>query len=528
MPSPQFWSQSTQTRLSNSPEVNALLSGKRWKNSEISYSFPETDSVWSTSFSLGYGPNNGNGEPWHTDFQPLQDTDRAYFNNAVQQWGNVAHIDFIEIKETADSVGDIRAAYTSNENLTNTQAWAYEPADTAYAGDIWFNNNGSSSTEFWTPGSYEFMTVMHELGHAIGLKHPFEASDTNSTTLPASLDSRSYTIMSYSAHAGLNDTFFSYEPTSLMMLDISAIQYIYGANYEYNAGNDVYQYTDATPYHHTIWDGGGVDTIQYDGNQKSIIDLRSGYGSKIGIDVYLESSTNQEPQTVNNIWIAQGVAIENATGGQNDDQLIGNELDNTLNGQAGNDIVMGGAGHDVIDGGAGLDTAIYTDSFSLYTITRAANTLKIQSKSDTDGTDTVSNLERVQFSDAKLALDLDGHAGQVSKILGAVFSAESVTDKNLVGIGLQYLDSGTSYTDLTQKALDARLGAGFSDQAEIQLLFQNLLGIEPNQDEVNYWTEMINTGHFTQASLATMAADLDLNAQNINLVGLSQTGIEFL
>lgn len=528
MPSPQFWSRSTQTKLSDSQEVNALLSGKRWESSKISYSFPETDSVWSTSFTLGYGSTAGNGEPWHEDFQPLQDTDRAHFNNAIQQWKNVAKIDFAEIKETANNVGDIRAAYTSNEKLPRAQAWAYEPANTAYAGDIWFNNNSSSATDFWTPGSYEFMTVMHELGHAVGLKHPFEVSDTSSTTLPTALDSRSYTIMSYSAQAGSSNTFFSYEPTSLMMLDINAIQHIYGANHEFNADDNVYHYSDTTPYHHTIWDGGGTDTIQYDGDQKSIINLQTGQGSKIGMDIYIESIAGQVSQIVNNIWIAQNVDIEHATGGQNDDQLIGNSLDNTLNGHAGNDIITGGAGNDIIDGGAGIDTAIYTGAFSQYAITRMTNSFSINAKSGTDDTDTVSNLERLQFSDTKLALDLDGHAGQVSKVLGAIFGAESITNKSLVGIGLQQLDDGASYADLMQQALNARLGAGFSDQVEIQLLYQNLLETEPNQDEINYWTGLMNSGHFTQASLATMAANLDLNIQNINLIGLSQTGIEFL
>jgi len=528
MPSPQSWSRSTKTNFSNLSEINALLSGKHWESSKISYSFPEVNSTWSTNLSAGYGPSYSNNEPWHSDFQPLQDTDRTHFISALQQWENVANIDYVEIKETSNSVGDIRAAYTGNETLVRVQAWSYEPANAAYAGDIWFNNNGSSSTEYWRPGSYEFMTVVHELGHAVGLKHPFESSGISTTRLPTSLDSRSYTIMSYSAQPGAKDTYFSYEPTSLMMLDIAAIQHIYGANYEYNSGNDIYQYSDETPYHQTIWDGGGTDAIQYDGNLESILDLRQEHGSRIGQAVYIEGATSQVQQTAENIWIARGVDIENASGGKNNDQLIGNKLGNYLQGHAGDDNITGGGGNDTINGGAGLDKAHYSLAYENYTIIPDEEGYITQANAGTDGVDIIREVERIVFTDTKLALDINGHAGEVSKILGAVFGSDAVEDKQLVGIGLQRLDSSTSYTELIQQALNAKLGKGFSDQAEIQLLYQNILSTQPSQDELNYWSNTLNNGQFTQTSLAIMAANLDLNMQNINLIGLSQTGLEYL
>jgi len=79
-----------------------------------------------------------------------------------------------------------------------------------------------------------------------------------------------------------------------------------------------------------------------------------------------------------------------------------------------------------------------------------------------------------------------------------------------------------------QLALNEKLGTGFSDVDEVNLLYSNLVGSLPDVDTLNFWTERLNDGEFTQNSLAIMAIDLDINASNIDLIGLSQTGIEFL
>lgn len=80
---------------------------------------------------------------------------------------------------------------------------------------------------------------------------------------------------------------------------------------------------------------------------------------------------------------------------------------------------------------------------------------------------------------------------------------------------------------MMQLALNAKLGDGFSTTDEVTLLYQNLLGTQVSASDLSYWTSTVNSGQFTQASLAVMAADTALNVVNINLVGLAQTGIEY-
>ena len=88
---------------------------------------------------------------------------------------------------------------------------AYLPADATYSGDVWFSNTASNFTETsWMRGSYEYVAAVHEIGHALGLKHPFD----DAPTLRPSLDSRSFTVMSYSSFGGQEGSSFSFEPTT--------------------------------------------------------------------------------------------------------------------------------------------------------------------------------------------------------------------------------------------------------------------------------------------------------------------------
>ena len=216
---------------------------------------------------------------------------------------------------------------------------------------------------------------------------------------------------------------------------------------------------------------------------------------------------------------ATGTVIVPGNAGQS---YTGTAADDILVGGTGNDNLTGGLGNDLLDGGAGIDTAHFNGLRASYTINGGAGTI-----SGPDGADSFTNIERLQFADTKLAIDLDGNAGTTAKILGAVFGAASLSNKQYVGIGLSYLDGGMSYQDLIMLALNARLGAGFSNTAEVNLLYQNLVGVLPSADNLDYWVGELTAGQFSQASLAVMAADLDLNKTNINLVGLAQTGIEF-
>ena len=188
--------------------------------------------------------------------------------------------------------------------------------------------------------------------------------------------------------------------------------------------------------------------------------------------------------------------------------------------------------NDGINGQQGIDSVAFRGSHANYTVNKVTNfgftIITVKDKTSADGTDTLQSVERLQFLDKKIAFDLDGNAGQVSKILGAVFGTSSVTNKSYVGIGLSYLDQGMSYTDLMQLAIDASLGGRGSNTDVVNLLYTNVVGSAPDAETLAYFKGLLDNGSFTQGSLGVLAADTSINITNINLVGLALTGVEFV
>lgn len=202
-----------------------------------------------------------------------------------------------------------------------------------------------------------------------------------------------------------------------------------------------------------------------------------------------------------------------------------------ISGGAGADVLTGFEGDDTLIGKEGTDAAIYLNNSAEYETKKnidGAWTIK-QNNRGSDGTDTLINIERIKFSDFSLALDLDGNAGITAKILGAVFGQESVSNKTYVGIGLNLLDGGMSYEALMQLAINAALGANAANYtAVVDLLYENVVGFPPSTADETYFVELLDSGAYTVASIGVMAADTALNQANIDLVGLSQTGLEYL
>ncbi len=222
--------------------------------------------------------------------------------------------------------------------------------------------------------------------------------------------------------------------------------------------------------------------------------------------------------------LVTGVITGTKTSGA--DLIIGTERADSLAGGEGNDTLSGGAANDTIDGGAGIDVAAYAGAMANYTITKTSTGFTITAKTGTDGTDLLQNIERLQFADKSLAIDLDGNAGKVVKILGAVFGKALATDPAYTGIGLHYLDAGMSYDNLMQAAINVRLGTDAANNSKIvELLYTNIIGSAPPEAAAKFYVDLLNSHTQTAGSLGVMAADSSYNVANINLVGLIQTGL---
>eukprot|EP00913_Durusdinium_trenchii_P021281 g19994.t1 len=295
-------------------------------------------------------------------------------------------------------------------------------------GDVWINESNSVQQQA-AYGNTGWQTYLHELGHALGLHHPNEA--------PLSSEPRNnnqWTVMSYNPHPGqanVPDPYAAY-PLTPMVLDIQAIQALYGANMSTYAGDTSYisgvgaQFAlqnggtiDGRAAIFTIWDAGGVDVINASNQTSAVsIDLNPGAYSQIGsiaANIGLAAAVVRDGVVVN--------YIENAIGGRGDDRLVGNAGNNILDGGAGRDVLKGGAGddtyvlsngQDVVADSSGTDTITSTITRSLASATAIEN-LVLLTSSNLNGTGNRLN-NTITGNDGKNILD--GAAGNDTLIGG--------------------------------------------------------------------------------------------------------------
>ncbi|UZE84138.1 M10 family metallopeptidase [Pseudomonas viciae] len=330
MPSPTGYSSVSSAKLTGNVQVNSLLYGTYWTGNAITgtsltYSFITVNSSYARRYSE---------EREDLADYVLTSAQQDGIVSALATWSAVANLKFTQVEESSTNVGDLRfGGFWWMDD--NTAAWAYLPGNTPSAGDVWLGPVTNDPTP--DKGSYDYLVFMHEIGHALGLKHPFSKVLSNPTVLSAQFDDVRYTLMSY-------NTGYSYEPTTPMLLDIAAIQSLYGANTQWQTGNTTYSWAAGQSVFETIWDAGGNDTIDASNQAGAVrINLNEGQFSKIG-----QAFTNLKTGAAFNegLAIAYGAKIENATGSANNDTLIGNALGNLLNGGAGIDTMTGGAGND--------------------------------------------------------------------------------------------------------------------------------------------------------------------------------------
>lgn len=225
-----------------------------------------------------------------------------------------------------------------------------------------FNADGYGwDTNGLQPGGLGFSTIIHEALHGLGLDHPHEGDAVlRGVTEPFGdygdfgLNQTVYTIMSYNdgyaaAPSQDNDTGSAMGP---MALDIAILQEIYGANLSHANGNDCYELTDFISGWLAIWDTGGRDTITYHGSRDVTLDLRAAtLRYEDGGGGFISAADG----IAGGYTIAAGVLIENATGGNGNDMLIGNDAANVLTGRTGADTLIGGGNNDSLHGNSGSD-----------------------------------------------------------------------------------------------------------------------------------------------------------------------------
>ncbi|HVQ07440.1 MAG TPA: M10 family metallopeptidase C-terminal domain-containing protein [Allosphingosinicella sp.] len=327
-------------------DVDALVSGAAWNHPNLTFGFPTLASQYPADFDEVSPP---------TQFEAFNGTQQAATIQLLQLVANVTNLTFAQ-NSANPGQADLRFAESSEADV----AYAYYPTNQGpldQGGTAWFNH-----TNFNNPvrGNYAWMGILHEAGHALGLKHGHEFP----LAISADRDSLEYSVMTYRSYPGgsidggyQNET-FGFAQT-LMMYDVAALQKIYGgANWTFNNTNSVYTWSATTGemsingvgqgapganrVFMTVWDGGGNDTYDLSAYANgTTIDLRPG-----------EWTTTSQNQIANlgqghfargnvaNALLFEGNTaslIENAIGGASGDFLIANQAANQLRGNGGGD-----------------------------------------------------------------------------------------------------------------------------------------------------------------------------------------------
>ncbi|WP_306250446.1 M10 family metallopeptidase [Parvularcula sp. IMCC14364] len=295
---------------------------------------------------------------------------------AMALWDDVADIQLQEVANESganliESVTDADGALgfhffpnTSSNTTTTTDGIVLPP----FGSPGQYNHDGRGwDAAGLMQGGYGFITLIHEIGHGLGLEHGhdqdlFPGVGAESDFGTGKINQGVYTTMSYNdgwelLGGGSTEDGFGWQGTP-MALDIAAIQEIYGADMTTRTGNDTYVLSDSNgsgTFYSAIWDADGTDEISYAGSKNAYVFLGEATidatATGGGLISFVEGVTG-------GMTIARNAIIENGTTGGGNDLLDGNDADNVLNAGSGSDAVVGRLGADTINGGAGDDILI--------------------------------------------------------------------------------------------------------------------------------------------------------------------------
>lgn len=523
--------------------ARALLMDWRWTTSfegtvaatSLKYAFPKV--VTDYTKVTGY-PDSTSIDPFlpATDFQAA--AARVGFNL-------VSSYTKLKTSESASgTAADATFRVASLPDGGTSHAWfppnngTYNPSDSRAAGDIFLAANGKpKSFDFF--GTDAFNTIIHEMGHALGLKHGHDSSFNGA--LSPSVNDNEFSVMTYASYLGANtsqvtEAIDGSAPQSYMMYDIAALQFLYGANFDKANTSSVYSWdslgqeyingikapdTGVSSTHKiftTVWTQGATTTYDFRNfTEDGTYDLRPGQWSTFSksqladLNSLVPAGTPQylAHGNVYNALLYNGdtrSAVGNVIAGSGNDSIFGNVLDN---------VITGGRGNDKIDGLEGVNTSVYSSAQKGYEVTLFAGntTYQIRDKFGSDGVDALTRIDRLAFTDSTYdttsLLKVAFSNSDSFKPLEALYASYLLRAPDANGMyywTAQLYDNAVTPLQVSEiffaapetKALFPTTG---TNPEIVTAVYQSALGRAADQKGFDYWLGQLQTGAVTKGGL---------------------------
>ncbi|MDB0016182.1 flagellin [Alphaproteobacteria bacterium] len=562
----------------SSAAVSPLIMGARWTGigddsgtnnatNDLSYSYMGSGHNEATSY--------GYVEGVRTALEDAGTGNETVHNLAFDAWDDVSPFSLQEQDEdgTGNTVGDLRVAFSTSVS-SGSAAHAYGPHPSAQGGDIYYGttqmNTNGSAVDF-VRGEHSYITALHEIGHALGLSHPFDGGSVDSSKMNLNIDTQRNTVMTYNqsdrnlkihlngGNAAFNGKVFMTTPG---LLDIEAIEHIYGStNWSANAADTTYGDGEGATEDvfnsnfeglRVLSDSGGTDTLDASAvaadayGKHSIINLTPGTYSSINTyatdlekitavslgdagkiasfesalatqNTAYSASNSYYPDFTRtalyrgqqNVGIAHHTWIENAKGGGGNDTITGNNKGNEITGNGGND---------TIDGSGGVDMAIYDENYANYAVSNSSGTVTVNHTGGAadEGADTLTNIEYLKFADGIYTVATSTFAS------GAADPALSGTETGGVTGGAVEGEDALNISTMTLKDIGIKTQA--EAQAAITILNKSLQDIATGRAKLGAVSNRLshNLDNQTKASMMTQQArgrvvDTDMAVESTKL-----------